>query len=112
MEALQYFNAGGNIRDTVVGIIVGIILNSRQANPSIPLIGFADKKNGDVKASARTTVLLVQRGIDLSKAIQKVICTVGGVGGGHDIAAGAVIPRERTNDFLNLLNEVFQKQLV
>jgi RecJ-like exonuclease len=111
LGSLQYFNAGSNIRDTVVGVIVGILLHSRQANPQIPLIGFADKKNGEVKASARTTTHLVNRGIDLCKAIQQVVEKVGGVGGGHDIAAGAVIPQERTEDFLHLLNTEFQKQL-
>ncbi|HDS59829.1 MAG TPA: DHH family phosphoesterase, partial [Thermoplasmatales archaeon] len=50
--ALQYFNAGAHIRDTVVGIIAGIMLHSRQANPGVPIIGFAEKENGDVKASA------------------------------------------------------------
>jgi single-stranded-DNA-specific exonuclease len=53
----------------------------------------------------------VHRGVDLSKAIQNVIQTVGGVGGGHDIAAGAVIPRDRTTDFLKLLDVEIQKQL-
>jgi len=111
LESLQYFNAGNNIRDTVVGIIAGIVLHSRQVNPSIPLVGFANKKNGHVKASARTTALLVHRGVDLSKAIQNVVQMVGGIGGGHNIAAGAVIPQERTDDFLKLLNKEIQNQL-
>jgi len=111
LESLQYFDAGNNIRDTVVGVIAGIVLHSHHVNPSMPLVGFANKKNGHVKASARTTAPLVHRGVNLSKAIQNVVQMVGGIGGGHDIAAGAVIPRERTDDFLRLLNKEIQNQL-
>ncbi|RLI88761.1 MAG: hypothetical protein DRO65_04730, partial [Candidatus Altiarchaeales archaeon] len=32
-------------------------------------------------------------------------------GGGHDIAAGARVPKERIGEFLSKLNEIFGKQL-
>ncbi|MEA2055142.1 MAG: DHH family phosphoesterase [Candidatus Thermoplasmatota archaeon] len=108
---LQYFNAGRNIRDTVVGIIAGIVLHSNQARNSSPIIGFADKENGDVKASARTTVPLVNKGIDLSKAMHKVADRLGGTGGGHEIAAGAVIPRGKEDEFLEMLDKEIKNQL-
>lgn len=108
---LQYFNAGTHIRDTVVGIIAGIMLHSRQANPGVPIVGFAHKDNGEVKASARTTSPLVSRGVNLSTAMQKVARRVGGMGGGHDIAAGATIPRGTEKDFLVLLDKEIRHQL-
>ncbi len=108
---LQYFNAGGHIRDTVVGIIAGIILHSGQTKNNNPIIGFAYRDDGDVKASARTITPLVNRGIDLSKAIQTVAGRLGGIGGGHDIAAGAVIPRGTENEFLIMLDREIKNQL-
>jgi len=108
---LQYFNAGGHIKDTVVGIIAGIILHSRHTKSDNPIIGFADKDDGDVKASARTIAPLVNRGIDLSKAMQRAAGQLGGTGGGHDIAAGAVIPRGTEYEFLEMLDREIRNQL-
>jgi len=108
---LQYFNAGGHIKDTVVGIIAGIMLNSKQTKSGNPLIGFADKEDGDVKASARTIATLVRKGIDLSKAMQKAAGRLGGTGGGHEIAAGAVIPRGTEYEFLEMLDREIRNQL-
>jgi len=108
---LQYFNAGNHIRDTVVGIIAGIILHSREAKNDTPIIGFADKDGREIKASARTTAPLVSRGVDLSKAMQKVADKLGGTGGGHEMAAGATIPRGTEDEFLRMLDKEIRRQL-
>ena len=108
---LQYFNAGNHIRDTVVGIIAGIILHSREGKNDAPIIGFANKEGGEIKASARTTAPLVNRGVDLSKAMQKVADRLGGTGGGHEMAAGATIPRGTEDEFLKMLDKEIRNQL-
>ncbi len=108
---LQYFNAGNHIKDTIIGIIAGIILHSGQTKNDNPIIGFADRENGDIKASARTIAPLVSRGIDLSKAMQKAAGRLGGMGGGHEIAAGAVIPRGTEYEFLEMLDKEIKNQI-
>jgi RecJ-like exonuclease len=108
---LQYFNAGDHIRDTVVGIIAGIILHSREAKNDNPIVVFADKDGREVKASARTTAPLVSRGVDLSKAMQKAAYQLGGTGGGHEMAAGATIPRGTEDEFLKMLDKEIRNQL-
>ncbi len=108
---IQYFHAGENIRDTIVGIVTGMLLHSKHVRNEIPLVGFAEKENGEVKASARAPSLLQHRGIDLSKAMQKVASRLGGTGGGHETAAGATIPKGKEEEFLSLLDQEIKSQL-
>jgi len=108
---IQYFHAGENIRDTIIGIVTGMLLHSKHVRDGTPLIGFAEKENGDVKASARAPSLLQQKGIDLSKAMQKAASRLGGTGGGHETAAGATIPKGKEEDFLYMLEQEIKNQL-
>jgi len=108
---LQYFNGGSVIRDTVVGIIAGMLLHSNDIKNSGPLVGFAEKNGSEIKASARVVSSLTDRGIDLAAAMQHAAQQLGGIGGGHPVAAGAVIPRGKEKSFLALLDREVQAQL-
>lgn len=109
LDSLQYFDAGGEIRETIVGIIAGMSysLSNRR---DLPIIAFADAEDG-VKVSARGTQDLVRRGLDLSNAMNTCAEKVGGAGGGHDIAAGATIPPDKKQEFLQILDEKISTQL-
>jgi len=108
---LQYFHAKDGIRDTIVGIVTNMLLNSEDVDSSLPLIGFAHTEKGDVKVSARGTQELIDRGLDLSKALRNTVKEFNGVGGGHKIAAGATIPMGKEEEFLDLLEEEIGDQL-
>jgi len=108
---LQFFNAGTGIRDTIVGIVTNMLLNSEEVSSDIPLIGFADKGDGEIKASARGTQQLVSKGLNLSKAMKKAANELNGVGGGHNIAAGATIPKGKEEEFLRILESEIKSQL-
>ena len=110
-DFLQFFHAKKGIRDTIVGIVAGMLLNSEDISSSLPLIGFVDTENNDVKASARATRDLVDQGLNLSSAMRKAAEVVNGVGGGHDIAAGATIPKGKEEEFLDLLEKEISIQL-
>ncbi len=110
-EFLQYFHAGSGIRDTIVGIVANMLLNSEEITSDLPMLGFADTENGDVKVSARGTQQLVERGLDLSKALKKVAAELNGVGGGHNIAAGATIPKGKEEEFIDILEKEIKNQL-
>jgi len=110
-DYLQFFHAGTGIRDTIVGIVTNMLLNSDDVSSELPLIGFAETENGDVKVSARGTQELLDRGLDLSFALRKTSEKLGGVGGGHKIAAGATIPKGKEEEFLDLLEEEIKNQL-
>jgi len=111
-EFLQFFHAGTGIRDTIIGIVTNMLLNSEEISSDLPLIGFAETENGNVKVSARGTQELVEKGLDLSRALNKAAAVFGGVGGGHKIAAGATIPKGKEEEFLDVLDKEIKGQLV
>ena len=110
-EYLQFFHAGTGIRDTIVGIVANMLLNSEEVSNDLPLIGFADKGDGEVKASGRATEELVEKGLDLSAAMKKAALELNGIGGGHNIAAGATFPKGKEEEFLEILEKEIKIQL-
>ena len=111
MDFVQYFHAKTGIRDTIVGIIANMLLNDEETRNDLPLVGFAKKTEGEIKASARATQFLVSKGLDLSIVIREAAESVGGVGGGHNIAAGATIPNGKEEEFLEKFEKRVKEQL-
>lgn len=109
LENLQYFDAGSEIKETIVGIIAGMS-STIVPNRNLPIIAFANSEEG-IKVSARATQDLIRKGINLSEAMEKVSAEVGGAGGGHDIAAGATIPKGNQEEFIQKLDLFIGKQL-
>jgi single-stranded-DNA-specific exonuclease len=110
LSNLQYFHAGDNILETIVGIVAGMCKNLDGVNRHLPIVGLANSEEG-VKVSARGTQTLVQRRLNLAIAMSEAANSVGGVGGGHDIAAGATIPEGTETEFLKHLNQLVGLQL-
>ncbi len=115
LKNVQFFDAGDEIEDTIVGTVAGMLLGSEGADRTIPMVAFAESTeysdSPKMKASARGTQELVSRGMDLSLAMRAAAERVGGVGGGHNIAAGATIPADKRDDFLEALDSVVGSQL-
>jgi len=116
LKNVQFFDAGDEIEDTIVGTVAGMLLGSEGADRTIPMVAFAESTEYSdlpkIKASARGTQELVSRGMDLSAAMRAAAERVGGVGGGHNIAAGATIPAEKRDEFLDALDSIVGSQLV
>jgi RecJ-like exonuclease len=110
-DYVQFFHAHNGIRDTIVGIVTNMLLNDGETRNDLPLIGFAVKNKDEIKASARTTQDLVEKGLDLSQIIKHAAKTVDGIGGGHNIAAGATIPKGTEEAFLSAFEEQVKLQL-
>lgn len=87
-----------------IGLSVGILDESK------PVIGMSRLHN-DIKISGRTTRDMVEKGVNLGKALKDSSNNFGGTGGGHDIAAGAMIPYESKDNFLHILDEMVEYQL-
>ncbi len=109
LHNLQYFDSGSKIRETIVGIVAGMSA-SFVNNRNLPIIAFADSQGG-VKVSSRGNQDLLRKGLNLGAAISQAAKAVGGNGGGHDIAAGAFIPRESKNEFLKILDMKIGSQI-
>ena len=116
MKNIQFFDAGDEIEDTIVGTVAGMLLGSEGSDRTAPMVAFAESNeysdSPKVKASARGTQELVSRGMDLSVAIRTAAESVGGVGGGHNIAAGATIPVEKRDEFLDILDRIVGSQII
>lgn len=72
---------------------------SRYLLPDKPLVVINIKKDGKVKVSARATEKIAKR-LDLAEVMRLAALKVGGVGGGHRVAAGANIEKEKVEEFL------------
>ncbi len=109
---VQFFHAGDGIRDTIIGIVTNMMLNTEDVDKALPLIGFAHTEKGEVKVSARATQSLVDRGLDLATALTRAAKELNGIGGGHNIAAGATIPKGKEEEFLQVVEREIKLQLV
>jgi len=111
VDNLQWFDAGENIRETIVGIVAGMALGLDGVDPDRPIVAFARKSEEETKVSARGTGRLVGRGLDLSAVVGQAARAVGGDGGGHDVAAGATIPAGTEEAFVGEADTLVATQL-
>jgi single-stranded-DNA-specific exonuclease len=110
-DYVQWFDAGEEIRETIVGIVAGMALGVDGVDPDRPIVAFARKSDEETKVSARGTGRLVGRGLDLSVVMREASRAVGGDGGGHDVAAGATIPAGKEEAFVAEADAVVAEQL-
>ncbi|MFB6074789.1 MAG: DHH family phosphoesterase [Haloarculaceae archaeon] len=110
-DHLQWFDAGEAIRETIVGIVAGMALGTDGVDADRPIVAFASKNDEETKVSARGTGPLVGRGLDLSAVMRAAARSVGGDGGGHDIAAGATVPAGREREFVDAADDIVGEQL-
>lgn len=107
---LQWFDAGAAIQETVVGSVAGMLLNAEWVRGDLPIIAFAQADDG-IKVSARAPRELTDKGLDLAAVMNKAAAAVGGMGGGHPVAAGATIPPGKEEVFLSVAEDEIARQL-
>ena len=110
MNNLQYFDGEG-IRSNVVGTIAGMILSYGDWRKPIIAFTRVSEENDDLKISLRCSKLLAYDGVHFGSIIREVAQSLGGNGGGHDVACGAYIPKDKRDSFLNMMNEKLEGKL-
>jgi single-stranded-DNA-specific exonuclease len=110
-DNLQWFDAGDEIRETIVGIIAGMSMGADGVSRNRPIIAFARKNDEETKVSGRGTGSLVSEGLDLSVVMKEASQKAGGDGGGHDVAAGATIPAGTEETFIEHADRIVGEQL-
>ena len=110
-DNIQWFDAGDEIRATIVGIIAGMAIGESGIRRDQPIIGFAEKSADEIKVSARGNHALTAKGLDLSAVMRDAARAVDGDGGGHDVAAGATIPPATQSTFVSVADEIVGDQL-
>ena len=110
-DHLQWFDAGSEIRETIVGIVAGMAVGAAGIRRDLPIIAFAEKSDTEIKVSSRGSHQLIRNGLDLSVVMRESAREVGGDGGGHDVAAGATIPAGRQTEFITYADDLVGSQL-
>lgn len=110
LEWIQYLHVGAKYPDTIVGIGAGMALSKLDNSKPILIMCTVPEDKNLTKVSMRTTERMVERGVDLQKAIGDASSKFGGVGGGHRIAAGAYIPKSAEQEFVILVNKILGEQ--
>jgi single-stranded-DNA-specific exonuclease len=99
------------INEKIIGTISSI-LSTSLTNPEKPLIAFSNiEEENAAKFSARTTAMALSKGVNLGDVMRIASEKYGGKGGGHNVAAGAQVPIDQTENFINSVNDLVGKQL-
>lgn len=111
LENIYVINGENFIDDKIVGAISSI-LSTSLPNPEKPLIAYANiPEENQTKISARTIDIVTNKGINLGEIMQLAAAKCQGNGGGHNIAAGAQVPIENIDNFIQIVNELIGKKL-
>ncbi|MCL4314286.1 MAG: DHH family phosphoesterase [Candidatus Thermoplasmatota archaeon] len=107
LSRIQYFYAPDS---EMAGSIAGLLM-LYYSNQNFPVIGFNSGDDHITKVSSRGTARMVRKGLNLSIVMRDACLSVGGRGGGHDIAAGGTIPKGKEREFLTRANAIVSEQL-
>lgn len=106
LNNLQYFySPEPTIAGSQAGLAMMFFLD--QSKPVLAL----SRAGTVVRVSSRGTQDLVEKGLDLAATCRNAALSVSGQGGGHRIAAGATIPIEKEQEFLERMDELIGKQI-
>jgi len=105
-ENANFFVAGNNISDTLIGVVVSVALRSNLIDREKPVFGLADFDEKTVKVSGR---VFRDLNVDLAQVLAKAAAMVGGWGGGHKYAAGAFIPKGKEKEFIEVVNNLLSE---
>jgi RecJ-like exonuclease len=94
-------NAGTKIKDTIIGTVLTIIASSSLYPAGTILVGMAYQNHEKIKISSRISGR--DSPVNLTELLKHIVDETGGDIGGHQKAAGAIIPREKENLFLELI---------
>lgn len=100
LDHIQYFYEEKRTRKgELAGLGMQYILKGDK-----PVLGLAEDEER-IDISARATQDMIKNGLDLGELFYKLAKRFGSSGGGHDIAAGATVPKEDIDEFLDSMDE-------
>jgi len=110
-ESIYVLHGGQTINERMISAI-STILSTNLPKPEKPIIAYSVvPEEGLIKISARTTESLTRRGLNLGEIMRIAAEKFLGKGGGHDIAAGAQVPIEERNRFLEFVDRLIREEM-
>jgi RecJ-like exonuclease len=108
-DGIGVIDAEDNIEDDFIGTVTTISMSNGFFDSPV-VMGVAHAENGNSKVSSRATKELVEKGLNLGEIIGEICEELDGEGGGHNVAAGAKIPRENKEEFIDMLEEKISQE--
>lgn len=101
-------NAKDKIKDTIIGTLASIMSKSSiyAEGTVITTMAYCEDK---IKVSIRC---VGEASRNLREILSNIIEKIGGNVGGHDVAAGCIILREKESEFIDLLRKSFEVEIV
>ncbi len=110
MSHIQYIYTEDKNIKSFMGTLSSIGIEIGLLNPEKPVLALS-RMDPLIKVSGRTTLKMTKKGVNLGKALEQASKSFNGSGGGHTVAAGAVVPRNSQHNFLNLVDEIVKSQI-
>jgi single-stranded-DNA-specific exonuclease len=109
-DYIQFIYTDDKKRRSILGTLanVGLELGILKKDKPVLTLG---RMHESVKVSARTTPEMINKGVNLGIAMDQASRSFNGSGGGHNIAAGAMIPYKDLENFKNLVDEMIKTQI-
>ncbi len=108
-EGVIIINAKDNIRPTMIGTLASIISLSNEFQTTTFILSMARLLNGKTKVSLRISDK--EANINLMNLISQIVSKSDGEAGGHLGAAGAVIPTESEEEFIDIARKTFDETI-
>ena len=105
-DNLYLVNGRGKIDEKMLGTITTILISSHLLAADKPLMAVTTAENDMVKVSGRATATNIEAKLNLGAIFQEASSKYGGEGGGHDVAAGAQLPQQFTDEFIQLIDQM------
>ena len=103
-NSIGVIDAEDNIDADFIGTVTTITMSNGVFTAPV-VMGAAHAEKEKIKISSRASKEVVEDGFNLGEIIGEICEEVDGEGGGHNIAAGAKIPREEKENFMESLEE-------
>ncbi len=111
LNNIQVMKLDGVVDDRILGALSSIVLSSYICDVNRPLISATSTSHGRIKISARMHESLSKKGLNLGALVKQAAEHVGGSGGGHESAAGAILPPQTLEKFAKILDDLIGKTL-
>jgi RecJ-like exonuclease len=108
-DEIGVIDAESHIEDDFIGTVATISMSNGFFDSDV-VMGVAHAEKDKAKVSSRATKKLVEKGLNLGEIIGEICEELDGEGGGHNVAAGAKIPRENKDEFIDMLEEKISQE--
>jgi len=110
-DSIGVIDAEDNIDENFIGTVTTIAMSDGYFSEAPVVMGLAEAEKDKVKVSARAKKQLVEDGFNLGELIEEAVEEIDGEGGGHNVAAGAKIPQDKKDEFIEEVESRSEKHL-